>query len=147
VLRLSGGFAAAMGQLDQESHFTLGMALYVARRYPEAVTAFTEAISLNSDFTPAYVLRGLALYEYGDLESARTSCETKREYWFSPWCLAVVYEKLGRHADAEAALAKMKVAQGDRAAFRYAAIYAQWGDHSKGTRFARYRDALAELGA
>jgi TolB-like protein len=147
VLRLSGGFAAAMGKsdaaitaahravildpLDQESHLTLGMALYVARRYGEAAAAFTESISLNPEFTPAYVLRGLAFYGDGDLESARTSCETKREYWFSEWCLAVVYDKLGRHADAKAGLTKMQVAQGDRAAFHYAAIYAQWGDHHK----------------
>jgi len=147
VLRLSGGFAAAMGQfdagiaaarraivldpLDQESHFILGMALFAARRFPEAATAFAEAISLNADFTPAYVLRGLAFYGDGDLESARTSCEAKRDYWFSQWCLALVYEKLGRHADAEAGLAKMKVAQGDRAAYHYGTIYAQWGDSPK----------------
>jgi tetratricopeptide (TPR) repeat protein len=147
VLRLSGGFAAAMGHfdagiaatrravvldpLDQESHFILGMALYVARRYGEAATAFAEGISLNPEFTPAYVLRGLAFYGHGDLESARTSCETKRDYWFSQWCLAVVYEKLGRRDDAEAGLAKMKVAQGDRAAYHYATIYAQWGDRPK----------------
>jgi TolB-like protein len=147
VLRLSGGFAAAMGQfdagiaaarraivldpLDQESHFILGMALFAARRFREAATAFAEAISLNADFTPAYVLRGLAFYGYGDLDSARTSCEAKRDYWFSQWCLALVYEKLGRHADAEAGLAKMKVAQGDRAAYHYGTIYAQWGDGPK----------------
>lgn len=147
VLRLSGGFAAAMGHfdagiaaarraialdpLDQESHFTLGMALFGARRYEEAATAFAESISLNPDYTPAYVLRGLAFYGHGDFESARTSCETKRDYWFSQWCLAVVYEKLGRYANAEAGLAKMKVAQGDRAAYHYATIYAQWGDRPK----------------
>jgi serine/threonine-protein kinase len=43
----------------------------------------------------------------------------------------VVYEKLGRHADAQAGVAKMQIAQGDRAAFHYAAIYAQWGDRAK----------------
>jgi TolB-like protein len=147
VLRLSGGFAAAMGHfdtgiaaarraivldpLDQESHLTLGLALFGARRYEEAATAFADGISLDPDYTPAYVLRGLAFYGDGDFESARTSCEAKRDYWFSQWCLAVVYEKLGRHDDAEAGLAKMKVAQGDRAAYHYATIYAQWGDHPK----------------
>jgi hypothetical protein len=42
----------------------------------------------------------------------------------------VVYEKLGRHADAQAELAKMKSRQGDGAAYQYAAIYAQWGDRA-----------------
>jgi len=44
------------------------------------------------------------------------------------WCLLVTYEKLGRHANAEAARANMKASQGDAAAYRYATIYAQWSD-------------------
>ena len=46
-------------------------------------------------------------------------------------CLAVVYEKLGRHADAQAELAKMQAMDGDAAAYQYATIYAQWGDRAK----------------
>jgi hypothetical protein len=49
----------------------------------------------------------------------------------SQWCLALVYEKLGRHAAAEAELATMKAAMGNDAAYQYASIYAQWGDHPK----------------
>jgi tetratricopeptide (TPR) repeat protein len=43
----------------------------------------------------------------------------------------VVYDKLGRHAEAEAELAKLKAALGDAAAYQYAVIYAQWGDRAK----------------
>jgi tetratricopeptide (TPR) repeat protein len=43
----------------------------------------------------------------------------------------VVYDKLGRHADAEAALAKLKAALGDTAAYQYATIYAQWGNRAQ----------------
>jgi tetratricopeptide (TPR) repeat protein len=46
-------------------------------------------------------------------------------------CLALVYHKLGRHADAEAELAKYRAAIGDDAAYQYATIYAQWGDIPK----------------
>ena len=49
----------------------------------------------------------------------------------SQQCLAVIYDKLGRHADAEAELAKMKAALGDAAAYQYATIYAQWGNRAK----------------
>ena len=49
----------------------------------------------------------------------------------SQQCLAVIYDKLGRHADAEAELAKMKAALGDAAAYQYATIYAQWGNRPK----------------
>ena len=51
--------------------------------------------------------------------------------WESQQCLAVVYDKLGRHADADAELAKMQDTMGDAAAFQYATIYAQWGDRAK----------------
>jgi hypothetical protein len=49
----------------------------------------------------------------------------------SQQCLAVTYDKLGRHVDAQAELAKLKTALGDSFAYQYAAIYAQWGDRAK----------------
>jgi tetratricopeptide (TPR) repeat protein len=147
VLRNSGLFAALMGHFDaglaaanravvldplaRGSHATLGRALYAARRYKEAVAAYAEVISLEPDYKQTYGVRGLAYYGLGDLESARASCETKPDYWVSQWCLAVIYDKLGRHADAEAVLAKLKAANGDAGAYQYATIYAQWGNLTK----------------
>ena len=143
VLRESGLFAARMGHFDvglaaarravvldplaRLSHTLLGLTLYAARRYEEVVAADAEVISLEPDYQAAYGDRGLAYYGLGDLQSARASCETKRDDWVNRWCLAVTYDKLGRHADAEAELAKMKAAAGDDAAYLYATIYAQWG--------------------
>jgi hypothetical protein len=49
----------------------------------------------------------------------------------SEWCLAIVYNKLGRRSDAEAVLAKYRAAEGDAAAYQYATIYAQWGDPAR----------------
>jgi Flp pilus assembly protein TadD len=46
-------------------------------------------------------------------------------------CLAVTYDKLGRHADAEAVVTKMKATAGDAGAYQYATIYAQWGNTVK----------------
>jgi tetratricopeptide (TPR) repeat protein len=147
VLRYSGVFAAYMGHFDaglaaarraivldplaRNSHSALGRALYAARRYEEAVAAFAEVIRLAPDFKAAYGERGLAYYGLGDLERARASCETKPDHWGSQQCLAVIYDKLGRHADAEAELAKLKAAMGDAMAYQYATIYAQWGDRAK----------------
>ena len=143
VLRESGSFAALMGRFDaglaaarravvldplaRASHTALGRALYAARRYDEAAAAFAEVISLDPDFKGTYGHRGFAYYELGNLERARASCETKPDYWLSQQCLAVIYDKLGRHADAEAELAKIK-ALGDGGAYQYATIYAQWGN-------------------
>jgi TolB-like protein/Flp pilus assembly protein TadD len=147
VLRKSGEFAAYMGRfdagiaalrravvldpIDYRSRALLGNALYAARRYGESAAAYTEAISLNPDYATAVNFRGLALYELGDLQRARASCESKREDWLAQQCLAVVYEKLGRHADAEAELKKIQAAFGDGTAYQYATIYAQWGNRTK----------------
>jgi tetratricopeptide (TPR) repeat protein len=147
VSRRSGLFAAWMGHfdaalaaarrgivldpLDRESHYALGSALYYARRYEEAVAVLAEAISLDPDFKETYGIRGFAYDGLGDLERARASCEIKPDYWLSQQCLAVIYDKLGRHADAEGMLSKMKEALGDSAAYQYATIYAQWGDRAK----------------
>jgi TolB-like protein/Flp pilus assembly protein TadD len=147
VLRNSGLFSALMGHFDaglaaarrgvvldplaRESHYLLGRALYAARRYAEAVAVFGEVVSLDPDYKGTYGWRGLAYYALGDLQSARASCETQPDDWLSQWCLSVAYNKLGRHADAEAVLSKLKVALGDAAAYQYATIYAQWGDRAK----------------
>jgi TolB-like protein/tetratricopeptide (TPR) repeat protein len=147
VLRQSGLFEARMGHFDaglaaarravvldplaRASHAVLGRALYAARRYEGAVAALAEVISLEPDYKHTYGERGLIYYALGDLQSARGSCETKPDYWESQWCLAVTYEKLGRHADAEAALTKFKASMGDSAAYQYATIYAQWGNRAQ----------------
>jgi TolB-like protein/tetratricopeptide (TPR) repeat protein len=147
VLRYSGDFESAMGHFDvgvaaarraavldplaRQTHSVLGRALYAARRYEEAGAAFTEAISLEPAYKATYGDRGLAYYGLGDLERARGSCAAKPDYWISQQCFAVIYDKLGRHADAEAELAKIKAAQGDAMAYQYATIYAQWGDRAK----------------
>jgi len=147
ILRSSGLFAAFMGHFDagiaaarravvldplaSASHFVLAQTLYFARRYEESVATWAEVLSLDPDFKANYQWRGFALYGLGDLESARASCETKPDYWGSQWCLAVIYRKLGRHADAEAELAKLKAATGDASAYQYATIYAQWSNRAK----------------
>ena len=123
--------AIMLDPLDRRSHSMLGRALYAARRYREAADAHAEAIRVNPEYKPAYGERGLALYGLGDLESARISCESKRNDSIGRQCLAVVYDRLARHVDAEAELTRMKATDGDASAYEYAGIYAQWGDRPK----------------
>jgi len=147
VLRDSGRFEAFTGHFDAglaathravvldplnpRSHSMLGQVLLLARRYTDAVAAFTEAISLDPSDEFAIGYRGLAYYGVGDLTKARSSCETKPDHWATQWCLAITYDKLGRHADAEAVVVRMQATYGDAASYQYATIYAQWGDASK----------------
>lgn len=141
VLRSYGLFAALMGRteaaitaarravlldpLNSHSHIDLGQVLYLGRHNLEALSALQDALALDPEHPLATAYRGLAYYGLGDFERARASCETKLGHWAGQWCLALTYEKLGRHADAERMLAAIKASEGDDAAYQYAEIYAQ----------------------
>ncbi len=122
--------AVVLDPLNPESHHRLGRALYFARRYGESVAAFGDALTLDPKSTDDAGLRGLAYYGLGDFQNARASCETGPDNEISQWCLALTYHRLARHADAEAALAKLRTAAGNRWAYQCATIYAQWGNPS-----------------
>jgi tetratricopeptide (TPR) repeat protein len=148
ALKNYGLFAAVMGRsdfgiallrraltldpLNTSAHEHLGSALLFQRRYPEAIAAYREAEVLDSDAPAALSsVIGLAYYLLGDFQSARSSCEKKPEDDNNQLCLALSYDKLGRHADAEAMLAKHRATNGDTGATAYSAVYAQWGNTAR----------------
>ena len=133
--RSEAGLAAAhrllvLDPLNSMNHFGLGVSLAFARRYGEAITAFTDAKALNPEDVSVNMWLGITYYLSGDFQSARTACERAGEI-NGPWCLAMIYDKLGRHAEAETMLAKVRNIAGDRFAEGYADIYAQWGDTAR----------------
>jgi TolB-like protein len=123
--------AVVLDPLNPVSLSHLGQALFFARRYDESIAAFQHMLTLVPDAQEANALAGTVYYALGNFQSARSSCEIKRDYWSSRVCLAVTYDKLGRHADAAVELAKMKASSGDAGAYQYAQIYAQWGKASQ----------------
>jgi TolB-like protein len=143
VLRDYGFFAVKMGQTDKGltagrrsvvldplndlNHTFLGQSLVLARRYAEAVSALTDAKALSQADLSINEWLGYAYYLSGDFESARASCEGAEEE-ARLLCLAITYDRLGRHADAENTLGELKAAMGDAWAYQYAEIYAPWGD-------------------
>jgi TolB-like protein/Tfp pilus assembly protein PilF len=134
--RTEAGLAAArravvLDPLSRDTHRSLASALYFARQYKEAITASQDALALDPEDAYAYATRGLAAYALGDFEDARASCESKADNYLCQMCLAVTYDKIGRHADAEAQLTRMQASFGDNNAYQYAAIYGQWGNVPK----------------
>jgi TolB-like protein/tetratricopeptide (TPR) repeat protein len=144
VLRVYGRFVESLGHGDEgisairrallldplnvNAHLDLAYVLNRSRRYNEAVTASRDAMTLDPDNMVAHTLGGYAYYFAGDFEDARALCEAKRDYWRGQICLALVYEKLGRHTDAESMLAKVRSRFGDSGAYGYTYVYAQWGN-------------------
>jgi serine/threonine-protein kinase len=133
--RTAAGLAAAhrllvLDPLNSMNHFGLGTSLTFARRYGDAIRAFSAAKALGQDDVSINMWLGITYYMSGDFQSARTACARAGEV-NGPWCLSMVYEKLGRHADAEAMLVKLRALAGDQFAEGYADIYAQWGDTAR----------------
>jgi TolB-like protein/Flp pilus assembly protein TadD len=120
--------AVVLDPLNRDSRRSLGRVLYFGRQNKEAIAALEDALALDPEDPTAHAFRGVTYYALSDLERARASCESEPDEWRNQWCLAITYNKLGRHADAEAELAKIKAALGDAAAYQYATIYAQWGN-------------------
>jgi TolB-like protein len=136
--RTEAGLAASrhavmLDPLSTDSHYRLGLAQWASRRYNEAAASFEEVITLDPDASRAYAWGGFAYYGLGDLQSARSSCEAAvggRRGWIL-FCLALVYDKLGRHVDAEAMVTEARAELGDAPAYQYAEVYAQWGNTAK----------------
>jgi serine/threonine-protein kinase len=132
------GHAVKLDPLNPVAHRQLSFVLRLARRYVEAIEAAQGALALDADNPGALTTRGLAYYALGDYQGARASCESTRPrvdpagiYFGIQVCLAMTYEKLGRHADAEAMLRTVQSWYGDRGAYQHAQIYSQWADAAK----------------
>jgi TolB-like protein len=148
----AGHRAIALDPLNFHVHRMVGIALLLSRQYADALAAFQAAIALQPDYVRDVHLRGEAQYAMGDYDAARKSCEVAPTDEISSACLARTYRKLGRNADAEAALRKLQSAEGDSGAYDYATDYAQWGEVAKALEWldtaVRLRDSgLVELKA
>ena len=146
VLRDYSDFAASMGRFDagiaaarravlldplnRFSHAALAGAFFWARRYEEAMGALKDVLSLDPEFFSPTAW--LVYYELGKFQEARVWCERRPDDWGSKLGLAIIYDKLGRRADAEVELAKLKAGNPSHDDFyQYAQVYAQWGDSAK----------------
>ena len=119
----------ALDPLNPLSHRALGDTLRYARHYEEAIAAYQASIAADPEHSAeTYALRGLSYYLVGKLSPAQSSCEATPDAFRNRVCRAVIYDRLGRHADAAVVLAEIKQQGGDAAAYQYAEIYAQWGD-------------------
>ena len=140
--------AAVLDPLNPAGRQLLGETLKSARRPEEALTAYQELVALLPGAPGSYALRGLAYYALGDLEGARSSCEAKPAFSMSQLCLAVIYYRLGRPADAQAMLARAQAENGEALAYSYVWVYAQWGSVDKALEWLEtaYRARDSHLG-
>ncbi len=127
--------AAELDPLDPNFWGQLGLVLYEGHRYGEALDALDRERAVAGTLPVRHdVLRALVLLMMGHPEAARTICAAGRD-WQEIQLLALADRKLGRQADADADLARLRAALGDDAASNFAEIYAQWGEKAEALRW------------
>ncbi|GAC1672920.1 MAG: hypothetical protein NVS9B2_21090 [Steroidobacteraceae bacterium] len=123
--------AIAMDQLNPQGYAQLSFALHDAKKDREAVEAVNRALQIDADSSDLKNARGMYLLSIGEIDAARESCETPKRGWQGMLCLAILYDRLHRHAEAESERAAMQGEFGNGSAYQMAEIYAQWGDTPK----------------
>lgn len=122
--------AVTLDSLNANAHNNLGLGLRLSRRYKPALEVLKRAEMLNPEDPIVVGNIGVAYYLLGDYESARKTCEKKPDDGFPQMCLAVTYDKLGRHGEARAILNRTRAYRGDAGAVNDAWVLAQWGQTS-----------------
>jgi TolB-like protein len=144
VYRDSAGFLAGLGRFDEaiarakhgveldplnpEAQQTLAYVYYWARRYAQSVAAGKRTQELNPKTSRAQGWEGFAYVGLRDYEAARTACVEERVQWVKLTCLAIVYDKQGKHTEAQTALAQLTKQYGDSASYQQTEVYAARGD-------------------
>jgi TolB-like protein/Flp pilus assembly protein TadD len=120
--------AVALDPLNQNSTGHLATALLWLRRYAESRAAFEDTAALVANQPSESAMIGFTYYLLGDFERALSVCEKSEEDGNRWICIAITYDKLRRHADAETVLSNARAKYGDGEAVGYAMVYAQWGN-------------------
>ena len=144
VYRESAGFMAGLGDfegaiaqarrateldpLNPKTYETLESVYYFARQYQDSLAIASRAVQLGGDASRSLGWQGFAYIELRNYEAAREACAGEKMQWVSFTCLAIVYDRLGRRPEAEAALAQLIHQYGDSASYQQAQVYAAWGD-------------------
>lgn len=119
--------AALLDPLNPNVQTSLSTALYVARRYVDAMAPLRRALELSPAMNGAHAYLGDCLLMLGRLDEARS------EYLADPLALvrltgfAIVSRRLGDSGAAEAAYRTLVAELGDSALYQQAQILSQWG--------------------
>jgi TolB-like protein len=102
---------------------------YLDRHYREALAASQHGSALVATGPPGgeEATAALAWLALGRADIATRICAPNRT-WQETVCLAIAAQRLGHLAEAQARLTALHTLLGDRGAYNYAQIYAQWSD-------------------
>ena len=114
----------ALDPLNISSYGSLGISLYAAGRYEDALADVRKALELSPQTGKFHSLAAEILLAQGKLRQALAETEQESLEWARLTDEAIVYHALGRQQDSDAALAKLIARHQEQGAFQIALIYA-----------------------
>jgi TolB-like protein len=119
--------AVLLDPLNPNAHLALGDGLYMARRPAEARDSLGRALQLNGAMTFAHSRLGDCLLLAGDSSGSLAEYRAEPAALYRLAGLAIALQRLGKTADARAALAELTTQTGDNGLYQQAQVQAQWG--------------------
>lgn len=131
--RIQDALTAADGMIDIDrlnafAYLAKGRCLYCARRYPEAVKLFGQALAMNPRMSHGHAMTGFALLAMGQIGAARDAFAAEPTEFLKLTGLAIAAHRSGEAKAAEANLALLKQHYGDAMLYQQGLIAAQSGD-------------------
>jgi TolB-like protein/DNA-binding winged helix-turn-helix (wHTH) protein/Tfp pilus assembly protein PilF len=127
--------AIALDPFNPLSYRTLGETLFFMRQFDEALEAFGHATAVDKGASRLNLAWIASTYIVkGDPAAAKHIC-AGGSAWSDNACLAIAYHALGRQAEADAAFDRLHATFGDRGAYIYGEIFAQWGRPAEALRW------------
>ncbi|UNK48684.1 TIR domain-containing protein [Lysobacter sp. S4-A87] len=123
--------AATLDRLNARTFRSQGDIRYNAGDHAGAIVAFRKAIELNPTLAGVHASLGFAQLLAGANDDARASFSKERSAVRRLPGLAILAQRAGDRAAAEATLAELVAEYGDKSHYQYAQIHAQWADTAK----------------
>jgi TolB-like protein/tetratricopeptide (TPR) repeat protein len=137
----AGRQAVKLDPQNYEARVILVGILNHAQRFDEALVAAQEAKAINPEAKNIRSWFAISFLGLKQLDLARQTCEQQPPIH---WCLALVYHAIGNPKAADSEVQQLLAISGDSDAFRYAEIYAQWGDTAKALQWLRTAEKLSD---
>ncbi len=116
-----------LDRLNPLIHRVAGSVAYAARDYTGSIAPLRHALDMNPRMSRAHAAIGDALLMLERFEEAQTEYAAEPSKDVRLTGLAVVERRLGRNAEAQAALGELVAAMGDQVLYQQAQVQAQWG--------------------
>ena len=124
--------ALLLDPLNAKIHRIAGSVHYAARRYPEAIAALRQALSIDADLPEAHSRIGMALLMLDKNQDALKAFEVETHKWSKLAGVAIAQHRLGNSALAKAAMAGLTGDTDTVSLYQQGQVYAQWGDAENG---------------